>query len=183
MTPSTKTPPSQSNHAQRPNRFGDDTRRRRPGDHHRRHLFVIRGDMIGPIKKTFHWMAAHAVMEEADRLGLPNECDYGKENRVGDASDNDRYVVTMAEDDWTKVELALPHIFRPNVLDLRGKFKRYGMENQSRGYDAWQDIAEDEYGDYVKLADVVEYLKGFGYNVIRTSKDHSDDWERASDGV
>ncbi len=145
---------------------------------------MIKWGMISPIKKPFHWMAAHAIMDEADRLGIKNECDYGKSSDAKDQpqSDNDRYGVTMAEADWQTVELALPHIFRPRILDLRKVFKRYGMESQSRGMMAWQDIAEDEYGDYVKLADVVEYLKGFGYNTFITSEHKSDDWERPSDG-
>ena len=130
------------------------------------------------MKRSYHWIVAHAITDEAEKQGLAWECDFGMVPGFRVVQDTDVYDVDMSEADWLKIEEALPHIFSKRQLDLRGKLQRFGMESQSCGMDAWQDIAPDKWGDYVRLEDVVKFLKDkFGYDQVLTSYDCSDDWE------
>lgn len=133
------------------------------------------------IKRKYHWIPGYAICDEADKLNIKYfySCYHMDPENLG----VDDLEIGMSDSEWAKVEAELPHLFEkraPKVLDLRGVFQRWGMESQSSGMMAWQDIAEDEYGDFVKLEDVVKYLQKLGhYDKVVTSKDKSDNWETA----
>lgn len=61
------------------------------------------------------------------------------------------------------------------IVDVRS-IVRHDCEETSYGYESYRDMVPNEFGDYVKVEDMIKFMENMGFRVFARETEWSSDW-------
>lgn len=95
---------------------------------------------------------------------MPNKCTHP--DHIDGVSCADR-AVGCSKDCGCCIPSAKP------IVDIRSVV-RFDCEETSRGYESYRDMVANEFGDYVKVEDMIKFIENMGFRVFARETEWSD---------